>query len=307
MTTRSQSRPEVAPLWHRRRHSLAFILALAAAQGGSAVRADITFFDVFKVTTYNQTSISAPASVNGYFGALNVSTNNAADLTGATVAATSPSSPFTLTGSGLNYSYGTPGFTSKTAFDLTLPNGTAYKFSLTGGNFNGQSATINTPANDAYASTVPYFTNSTFTTLQGFNANQAITLTFNPFTAAAGVNAPLTFIGINRVSDGASVFGTSGDNTLSSANIAANTLQAATKYDLSIVYSDRISTPNAGFGNATGFVGYDVRTDLIFTTAAAVPEPSILTLAGVGCLLALGVRAFRAHGRVSKTPPTPSF
>jgi hypothetical protein len=105
----------------------------------------------------------------------------------------------------------------------------------------------------------------------------------------------LTFIGITNVATNQTVYSTSGPNTLTSATVAANTLAPGTQYDLDIVYSDRVSTMNAGFGTATAFTGYDLRTDLLFTTAAAVPEPSIplLTAAGIG--LALAARAARRH------------
>jgi hypothetical protein len=66
-------------------------------------------------------------------------------------------------------------------------------------------------------------------------------------------------------------------------------------YDLDIVYSARISTQNAGFGGATAFSGYDLRTDLIFSTAA-VPEPSSLALVGAGAACLMGAaRRWRAR------------
>jgi PEP-CTERM motif len=101
------------------------------------------------------------------------------------------------------------------------------------------------------------------------------------------VNSPTTFLGISKVSDGGLAFGTSGPNSLTSALVGANTLLPGTEYDLDIVYSARISTGDAGFGTATSFAAYDVRTDPFFTTAAldATPEPASFGLAGLGALL----------------------
>ena len=275
---------------------LGLALALTLSLGSTA-RAEITVFDVFKNTDYSQAGASQPGTPVGYFGSAAVEFNSPGDLTGAQVDSTSSNSPFTLTPSGVGaVSFASPGLATQAELDALFPNGTPYAFHITGGTFDGQAAALSTPATDAYASTVPFFTGSTYTTLQNFDPTASINLTFNPFTAAAGVNQPLTFIGITRVSDGMSVFGLSGDNTLSSAFVGANTLAAGTQYDLSIVYSSRIVTRNAGFGGAESFVAYDVRTDLVFTTAAAVPEPGAMLSLAIGGLCALGYR-WRRRGR----------
>ena len=53
--------------------------------------------------------------------------------------------------------------------------------------------------------------------------------------------------------------------------------------------SARNLTPNAGFGTATSFTAYDVRTDLLFTTGGEVPEPSTFAMAGMALAIGLGV------------------
>lgn len=58
-------------------------------------------------------------------------------------------------------------------------------------------------------------------------------------------------------------------------------LQPETTYLIALDYSARINVPNAGFNGATSTVGFDLRTDLFFTT---VPEPSSLALIAAGSI-----------------------
>jgi hypothetical protein len=74
--------------------------------------------------------------------------------------------------------------------DADFPNGTTYTFHISGGTLGTQSATMSTPASDAYSATVPFFTNNAFTALQGVNAASTINLTFNPFTPTGAANQP---------------------------------------------------------------------------------------------------------------------
>jgi hypothetical protein len=278
--------------------ALRLILAAAALLGESSARADIVFYDIFKNTAYTQSSNSQPTTPIEFFGSVGVTATNNSDLTGGNVTSSSPLSPMTLTGSNGNFAFQSPGFSSKSTLDMDFPNGTTYTYNVTGGTFNGQSATLATPASDEYASTVPFFTGNTFNALQGVDPSTAINLTFNTYSTPSGVNTPLTFIGITQVSDGKLAFSTSGDNTLSSALVSPGTLLPNTKYDLDIVFSARNLTKNAGFTDATSFTAYDLRTDLIFTTgAAAVPEPSTITM--IGIVLALGMGSIVIKRRAS--------
>ena len=220
----------------RRTWSVALVLAAAGMLGGASAQAGIVFYDTFKVATYTQLSNAQPSVPAGYFGTVGVSASLPGDLSGGNVTSVSPLSPMTLTGSNGNYSFGTPFVGSKAALDADLPNGTIYTYNLTGGTFNGQSATLATPASDEYAGTVPFFTGSTYNALQGLNPSTAINLTFNTYGTPPGVNTPLTFIGITQVSNSQFVYGTSGDNTLNSATVPGGTLLPNTQYDLDIVF-----------------------------------------------------------------------
>lgn len=118
------------------------------------------------------------------------------------------------------------------------------------------------------------------------NADVPLSLAWSGFTPAPGINTPLVFLDITRVSDGQVQFERRGDNTLNSVLISANTLAPGTTYDLDLVYDNRIDTAGAGFANATSEVAFDTRTDITFTTAA-VPEPSTAALLVIACFVAL--------------------
>jgi hypothetical protein len=260
-----------------------------------AATASILNYDLFKNTVYDQVSDASPVTPVGYFGSVGVISNNTTDFTAADVTSASPLSPMVLLGSGGNFSFATPFLATKSQLDADLPNGALYTYNISSGTLGSQSATLSTPASDAYSATVPFLTNSGFTALQGVNASSPISLSWNPYVAPLGVNTPLTFIGITRVSDGVLAFGTSGSNLFASTVVPGNTLQPGTQYDLDLVYSARIATPNAGFGGAGSFASFDLRTDLIFTTAPAaiVPEPSSFTpLALGGLVLVIGYRLY---------------
>ena len=272
------------------------------------VRADITFYDIFKIQRYSQTSTGQPLAPVSFQGDANVTANSPGDLTGGTVTSASPASPMTLTGSNGNYSYGAA-FATKAQLDTTFPNNTTYTFNLTGGNYNGVSATLTLPASDQYASTVPYFTGSTYTMLQGVNSSQNFDLNFNSFGLSSLANFAGTYITITDIATGTTVFSTSGSNSLTSALVAGGTLQAGTQYDVSVDFSERFTTtypfssvfqpgnpnPDYGFSGSTSFWAYDLGTDAVFTTAAAAPEPSNvwLILAGLSVISFVAVRPRR--------------
>ena len=124
---------------------------------------------------------------------------------------------------------------------------------------------------------MPYFTGTTFDQLQGMNPAAPFQFNSNGYAAPGGINSPLSFFGISRVSDGQLVFGALGTNTDTSLLLPANALEPETAYMASLVYSSRIATPNAGFNGATSEVAFDLRTDLQFTSGL-VPEPSTSVL-----------------------------
>lgn len=277
----------------RRHFDLMLLATLSLSFLRPAARASILDYDIFKVVAYSQTTNSQPSTPIGYFGTVGVISNNTTDFTAGQVTSASPLSPMTLSLSGGTGTYQSSLLASMASLNTDFPDGTIYTYQISGGTLGTETATLSTPASDEYSATVPYFTNGGFTSLQGVDASSAINLTWNAYATPAGVNTPLTFIGITQVSDGASVFGVSGSNTFTSTMVAANTLLPDTEYDLDIVYSARNTTANAGFSTASAFTAYDVRTDLVFTTAPA-PEPSSFVLAVLSGLGLAGCRRWKS-------------
>src|SRR5262249_40098891 len=153
------------------------------------------------------------------------------------------------------------------------------------------------PATDWFDATVPYFSGSVYSHLQGMNPAASLLLTFDAYTPEAGINNPVTFVEISRVSDGLKVFSTSGPNSMTSVLLPPGTLQPTTAYDIDVAYSSRIDVQNAGFAAATSQIGFDRRTDLTFTTAAVPEPPAFALVASLAATLAVMMRLRRGRAR----------
>jgi len=277
----------------RRWSILVFFVAFTVHQGNAA-QAEISFFRLFKTLSYEQTSNAQPSTLAIASGDATILYNDVNDFSTAQVNSTSPLSPMALTPSFTGaVSYGQL-FATSGDLDTDFPDNTIYAFGISGGTLGTDAAALNTPATSIYASQVPYFNGTTYDQLQGMDPAAPFSFTFDGYAAPVGGNTPLIFFSITRDSDGAFIYGDSGANTLTSFLAPANTLEPNTAYTVSLIYSSRIDTPNAGFNGATAEVGYDLRTNLGFTTA--VPEPaSVCLLAMTGLGLLVGSRFRRSQ------------
>src|ERR1051326_175787 len=249
--------------------AVAGLALIALAPGANAA---ITSFEVFKTLTYDQIAQvpnGQPFNFTGYGGYARIIYNNNADFTAARVTSLSPLSPMVLSGSNGLFVFFAPNVSTKQVLDTDFPNGTLYTFSLSGGTLGAQSASLSPPAADGYATSVPVFSNNTYNLLQGVDPSAAIPLSWNTWSAPTFINTPLTFVTINRTSDNLSVFSTSGNNTLTSTSIPANTLQPNTQYTAVLAFSARSVVVGAGFGGSPSGAAYDLITSLTFTTGAA--------------------------------------
>ncbi len=139
----------------------------------------------------------------------------------------------------------------------------------------------------------PQFTATTFTGLQGMNANQPFTLSWGAFTPDGAINDPLLFLDIVDTDDNMTVLSDALPFGDTSFNLPGGTLTAGTDYSVELDFSSRINVtgnPDQTSCSVTGDTGcpglveqgWDTRTLAEFTSAAAVPEPGTLALFGAG-------------------------
>jgi hypothetical protein len=273
--------------------SLAWLSTLLAALSLATVHvapadAAVTYFRWFKTANYIQTSVVQPLTPH-YYGDVDVIFDNPLDLTGGTVTSSSSFSPMHLSKSSPTFANYEMTFTFLAGLDVNFPNSSSYSYNIIGGLLGNQSASLTPPPSDLFPTAVPFLTGTGYEDLQGMNSSVPLSLTWSGFTPVAGINTPLIFLDITRVSDGQVQFERRGDNTLNSVLIPAQTLAPGTTYDLDLVYDNRIDTAGAGFTNATSEIAFDTRTDVTFTTSAT-PEPSTAALLVIGCVVVLIAR-----------------
>ena len=260
------------------------------------VAASIVFYRVGKRIAYEQTSDSQPLTPVGLDAGVDLFADNPSDLTSARVFSTapallSPASPFVLS----EYAPGGWGsgqvYPSIEAMDTNIPPGDTFGFLVEGGDLGARLALIDIPSANLFAPSIPYFTNNAFTQLNTLDPTLPITIHWNGFTPAEGVNEAPLYFNIFRQSDGQHITGTVTVPSATSYPINANTLAANTQYRAELVYSSRANIVDAGFIDADSSALFDLVTNLIFTTSAAgsgaavVPEPGGLAIVCAGLVI----------------------
>ncbi len=148
---------------------------------------------------------------------------------------------------------------------------------------NGDSTTLSYSA-DYYPAAAPYLTGTNYSDLKKMDANSAFTFqfsTFAPGSPPAG-SSSFIFLTIYDQTTNSYVYE---QNFLSASTtslvLPANTLVNGDTYESQLIYSNYTtqSTLNTAFA---GEIGYDVRSDVIFTPTA-VPEPATLVLLAPAC------------------------
>ena len=234
------------------------------------LQAQITGYDIFKTTLYLQTDDTQPMNVNApdaYFFGAQFFASLPNDITN--VSFTTPDDAmYSHDETNIYYvAYGSPYFATKEDMDAAFPDGD-YLFEINGGEDSG---TVTFPTNEFYSPDVPYFTGSTWDTLQMLDPNAPFTLTWNTFTPN---EAGQGLIFLRIFDENANSFVYSSD-ALSPDTICTNfvggTLKYATPYHVDLIFSTRITITGAGFsGLAESTAGFDVLTSVEFTTPAPV-------------------------------------
>lgn len=240
------------------------------SSGLDTLKADITGYDIFKTTVYQQTDDTQPVAVNApdaYFFGAQFFADVPNDITN--VSFTTPNDEvFSHDETNVFFvSYGSSYFATKEDMDAAFPDGD-YFFEINDGEDSGI-ATF--PTDEFYATDVPYFTGSSWDDLQMLDPNGPLTLTWNDFTPSELANG---FVFLRIFDERTESFAYSSAaliNTTTSMNFDGGTLRYGTPYHVDLIFSTRITRENAGFsGEAESTAGFDVLTTVSFTTPAPI-------------------------------------
>jgi hypothetical protein len=267
------------------------ILSAPAAHAGN-----ISFVNIFGNIGFEQTGDGNTLSLNGTFFSADLNATSPDVYTSASVSYPGPDSPQALT-QGLpadgDYHFQTVTLPNLAAMEAAYPFGT-YTFQGVNGP-NTDTATLEYTADD-YPQSNPYLTGTDYSSLQGMDPSQAFTFHFSPYVTGSIDTAAYIFFSVYDETAGKSVFNQGFlPATTTSVLLPANTLAPGHQYDYELDYSNRDILPDQGDADFGPQLGFDTRTDGLFTTAAAsAPEPggaAMLAIAGLAGLLILKRRA----------------
>jgi len=251
------------------------------ALGVSPLYAGLTLIDLFKNISYNQTSGAPPVTPSFFFADVEVTMQNPGDFDTVTVTYPGLGSPLSLPlVAPTKFGVG-PAFATQADMNAAFPFGTYTYTAVNSGTSNMETASLSY-TQDAFTADIPALTAATFAALQNMNAGLPFTFNFNSFTPHPNATFGETFLTIFG-----SPFSVGIPNTATSATVPANTLLPGTTYTAELDFSDRLTGQDQATGVPT-LIGFDVRTDVTFTTAAttATPEPSTTLLLGIGLIAA---------------------
>lgn len=271
---------------------LALVVTLLGASGAGRVEAAIEFVDLYRSQYLTQSGDGlAGVTSNGFSFAtrLYASSPNLYDT--VTVLTPGPAGSLGLApqpGFPDTYIGGSALLPTKGDMDSQFPAGD-YAYDATNG--NGTDSTVLTvPAAENYPDSLPFLAGTTFSQLQGVNANQPFQVLFSPFDTGAGANESFIFFTIFDQTDNQSIYDAGFlPAAATGVLLPANLLTGGHDYSFELIFSNRVlaDTPGTTFPSQLGF---DYRTSGRFTATAgpaAVPEPASAALAAPAALALL--------------------
>jgi hypothetical protein len=260
-----------------------FGLAIISLGFCSPARADILFVGMFRNNESLQTANGNSLSNIGSFFFSGLNSSNPNDFTAVQMGYPGPGSPQALSPtSSTTFGFQTPFLADQAAMDAAYPFGT-YSFAATGtppglASFDYLS--------DTYPLSQPYLAGNTYSNLQGMNAAADFAFQFSPFTT--GNVASESFIFFTIFDDTANAFVFSQNflaPTTTGLVLPGGTLQPGHNFRYQLIFDNRVFVPSPG-AEDDAQIGFDLRADGNFSTAAAVPEPASMLLFAIGALAA---------------------
>ena len=208
-----------------------------------AVKAQISFVNTGRNSSYTQTGNGNSVVSNIYFYSFDFHSVSAGDFTAASFTppgGVAQNIPFV---SGRDYHFQTGAYSTQAQMDMAFPTGT-YTATGTGGASGSKSTTFNY-ATDRYSASQPYLTGTDYSMLQGVNAKSAITLNFSPYIADSTVSDQFRFLTIFDYTLNTFVYNASFlASSVNSVTVGANTLKSGDSFGYELIDSNRIVVPS---------------------------------------------------------------
>jgi hypothetical protein len=233
------------------------LIATAAVVCAAApASAQVQFYDLFYTRYFAQFTANPPTTETGFYFASRLIATSPGDLSSVRMLPPGGPPEIDLPLYAPAYYYFAPaGFFNADSLLAAYPAGT-YRFSIAGGTLGEDSGDVERPADPLWAAEIPAFDPETFELFAAFNPGVSQTVRFSGFEAVAGANVSIIFFSVIDPQLGY-VVDQAFANTETSTVINAGTLVPGKTYDVYLYYSSRQETANAGFGTATGTVGFD--------------------------------------------------
>jgi hypothetical protein len=258
-------------------------------------RADIVEADMLRNLQYAQTGNGNTTSFDSAYITLRMYASSANEFDTVRAFYGGPDSPVTLTPTPKDasvYEYNPDFYTNQAAMDTAFPKGT-YTYTATTLSNSDNATTMYDYLNDAYSQSQPYLAGTDYTDIQGMNPSAAFNFHFSPYVPDALTDDAELFFTIFDATTGDVVFDyVFQPSTSAGVTMPANTLLPNHDYDYDLDFSDRVFVTSTGADNPA-VLGFDTRTDALFTTGA-IPEPTSMAL------LVLGAPMLVRRGRRSR-------